>query len=129
MIFDFCDIDLDDGIAIISYTIAPDPEMSRATLEFLADENIYHYRVFDFKDFPWHFSHQDVIDISTYSKSLFKEKSFTCFAAQNDLAFGTIRELSFYREQEGFTEVSVFRTVEESIEWMRQKKAQEEAMS
>ena len=119
---DACEIRIDNGITIVKLLTEFNYEMGLEVINYLSDNNLYEYRVIDYNGFSWHINHNEVVSMTNYSKSAFPEKNFVAFSANDDLAYGTLRELSVFRAQEGFTQVGVFRTLQESLDWMQAHK-------
>lgn len=119
---DYCDVQVVDGITLVTFLEEPNLSMSKTILQYLHDSNLYHFRCFDFNGLKWHMTHDEIIELAKFSKQLFVDENYTCFTTDDDLSYGTLRELSVYREQEGLNEVGVFRTIEESIDWLQGKR-------
>ena len=121
------DVQVIDGITIVTTYQEFDLAGSMAILQFLSDHNLYQYRLYDYRHYSWHLNHDEVLELSSFSKKIFPEKNYVSFCAQDDLAYATLREFSVYREQEGHSDVSVFRSREDSLNWLVEKKACEES--
>ena len=115
-------IDLDGDITIITVFDTLNFADVKEMLSKLAEDNIYHFRCIDVSRVTVAYSKDEVMGLSEHSKAIFKDKNRSAIIVGDDLAYGIIRSLIAYREEDAHMQMNVFRTKTDGIAWLHQQK-------
>ncbi len=107
-----------EKITVIRFAEEPTVADTKEIIDILAKNESYHLRLWDMSRIQFDFTMDEIRAIAKYGKSRFPEKNFFAAVAPEDLAFGKLRAFEVYRAEEGHSDVRVFRTESEAIEWL-----------
>ena len=111
-----------DGITIIVFLKTPTFDEAKEVIDKLAEENSYHFRLWDFSHVLFNFTSVEIQEIALYAKSKFLEKNRIAVVAPQDLAYGILRAFEVYRRQDMHSIPRAFRTKQEALKWLEEQK-------
>lgn len=114
--------DVDDDITLVTVYHSLSYEDAKMMLSELAKKELYHFRCIDTTNISVTYSKDEVMGLSNHSKAIFEQKNRSAIIVADDLAYGIIRSLIAYREEDTHMKMNVFRTVEDGITWLKQQK-------
>ena len=117
-----CTIKKVDGITIIHFSRAPTFSDAKLVIDKLADENVYHLRLWDFSDVLFNFTMEEIKQIARYGQLKFKQPNRMALVAPQDVAYGTLRAFDVYRQQGTHSISETFRTKQEAIDWLKEQR-------
>ena len=115
-------IEVNDDITVISVWGSLSYDDAKFLLSKLAMENIYHFRCIDVSRVNITYTKEEVMGLSDHSKSIYKDNNRSAIIVGDDLAYGIIRSLIAYREEDAHMKMNVFRSVNKGVSWLKQQK-------
>jgi len=112
------EIEYKNGITKINFLKRPDYKEAQKVIDEIAENFPYEKRLWDFTNIKFDFTMKEIEDIAEYGKMKFVKKNKMAMIAPGDLAYGELRALGVYREQDGHAASRVFRTEQEALDWL-----------
>lgn len=105
------------SVQIVVFEASPSATSIKEAIEAMAAEKLSDKRVWDFSQSGFTLSPEEIRNVASFAGITYKQPSRVALVASEDLSFGLSRSYNAYRENSG-TELEVFRTREEALEWI-----------
>ncbi len=89
-----------------------------AAIDEVATRHDYRKRLWNISGINFDLSLNEIQQMTTHGKLVYKEPSKVAVVAAEDLAYGEMNQFRVFREQEGFCSVKQFRDETNAIEWL-----------
>ncbi|MGE9296768.1 MAG: hypothetical protein ACQKBV_10810 [Puniceicoccales bacterium] len=113
-------IELKDGIVVITALGELDLELCDEVRDHLAQTYPNIHRLWDFRKISINFAMDDVRAIAQNAKIMLPGMATRiAFVAGDELSFGVLRQYGTFREEDGKSNVHVYRDFDEAAAWLR----------
>ena len=110
-------IENNNGITKVIFYGQPTLNAIKATIDELYEKFPYEKRLWNLSNVTLNLSSEEIIAIARYGKPKFTKPNKIALFANDDLAYGGLRQFAAHREQ-GDSQVQIFRNEEESVAWL-----------
>ncbi|MDJ0916256.1 MAG: hypothetical protein QNJ05_00745 [Woeseiaceae bacterium] len=109
-----------DGVVIATYLEPASAEETRQVIRYLASTGNYRRRVWDLSQIDFPFTMDELRELAYYGREVMGEASRIAFVVKDTVGYGSLRAFSTYREGGNNAKTSVFRSLDEAMQWVQE---------
>ena len=113
-------VEINNGIARVSFSSQPTLDEIKAATDELYEEFPCEKNLWALSGVNFDLSTEELVAIAKYSRPKPTKPNKIALFADDDLAYGELRQFAAHREQ-GDSQIQVFRNEEESITWLNKE--------